>query len=64
MRAVPLAADDLPVEVIYEDEDLIAINKPPGVITAPKHRFVGGSIVNRVIGEMLAAPLYPMSWEG
>ncbi|GAB4821277.1 hypothetical protein N2152v2_008323 [Parachlorella kessleri] len=57
MRAVPLAADDLPVEVLYEDEDLIAINKPSGVITAPKHRFVGGSIVNRIIGTLGFEPL-------
>lgn len=51
MRAVPLAADPHPVEVIYEDEDLVAVNKPPGVITAPKHRYTGGSIVNRIIGD-------------
>ncbi len=38
------------MEVIYEDEDLVAVNKPPGVITAPKHRYVGGSMVNRIIG--------------
>lgn len=50
MRAVPLAADPHPVEVLYEDADLLAVNKPPGVITAPKHRYVGGSIVNRVKG--------------
>ena len=38
-RAIPLVADLDPVEVIYEDEDIIAVNKPAGVISAPKHRF-------------------------
>jgi len=38
-RAIPLVADLDPVEVIYEDEDIIAVNKPTGVISAPKHRF-------------------------
>jgi hypothetical protein len=52
MRAVPLPADTDPVEVIYEDDMLIAVNKPAGVITAPKHRYVGGSIVNRLKGHM------------
>lgn len=38
-RAIPLVADHDPVEVIYEDDDIIAVNKPTGVISAPKHRF-------------------------
>ena len=38
-RAIPLVADKDPVEVIYEDADIIAVNKPAGVISAPKHRF-------------------------
>jgi 23S rRNA pseudouridine1911/1915/1917 synthase len=50
MRAVPLPADHDPIEVVFEDDDFIALNKPYGVITAPKHRYVGGSMVNRVIG--------------
>ena len=57
MRAVPLAADNVPVEVIYEDDDLLAVNKVAGVITAPKHRYVGGSIVNRIIGGCLLSNL-------
>ena len=27
-------------QVLFEDEALIAVNKPPGVTTAPKHRFL------------------------
>ena len=38
-RAIPLVADLDPVEVVYEDEDIIAVNKPAGVISAPKHRY-------------------------
>ena len=30
MRAYPMPADPEPVEVLYEDEDLIGVNKPPG----------------------------------
>ena len=42
-RAIPLVADSDPVEVIYEDDDIIAVNKPAGVISAPKHRFTVSS---------------------
>lgn len=45
MAAVPLAADPSgpPLEVLYEDEHFIAVNKPPGLHTAPIHRFKGTS---------------------
>jgi len=49
MRAVPMPADPDPVDVVFEDDDVIAVNKPAGVITAPKHRYIGGSMFNRVI---------------
>ena len=38
-KGIPLVADLDPVEVIYEDDDIIAVNKPAGIISAPKHRF-------------------------
>lgn len=27
------------MQVIYEDEDLLAVSKPPFLATAPKHRW-------------------------
>lgn len=57
MRAVPLPGDPIPVDVLYEDEHLLAVNKPAGLITAPKHRFQGGSLVNRIIGTCGFTPL-------
>jgi 23S rRNA-/tRNA-specific pseudouridylate synthase len=38
MRAFPMPADPEPPEVVYEDEDIVATNKPPGLNTAPAHR--------------------------
>ena len=38
-RAIPLVADTEPVEVLYEDDDIIAVNKPAGVTSGPKHRY-------------------------
>jgi len=39
MKAIPLRHDDVPLAVLFEDEHLLAVNKPPGVLTAPKHRY-------------------------
>ena len=40
MRAFPMPADPDPADVVFEDEVLIATNKPPGLNTAPAHRSV------------------------
>ncbi|KAK9787004.1 hypothetical protein WJX73_005248 [Symbiochloris irregularis] len=58
-RNIELVADPEPVAVIYEDEHLLAVNKPEGIITAPKHRFMGGSLVNRIIG-YLGCNMHPL----
>ena len=54
MRATPLVADhDAPkAEVLFEDELVLALAKPSGIITAPKHRHEGGSLVARAIAHM------------
>jgi 23S rRNA-/tRNA-specific pseudouridylate synthase len=44
--------DDASLEVLYEDEDLIAIAKPVGVPVHPRHRFEANSIVNRVLAHL------------
>lgn len=45
-----------PVEVVFEDEDMVVVNKVPFVISAPKHRYVGGTMVNKVIGYLKKEP--------
>ena len=39
MKDIPLAHDDPDVEVLYEDDHLIVVNKPANLLTAPKHRW-------------------------
>ena len=34
-EASPLAGEDLPLAVVYEDEHLIVIDKPPGLVVHP-----------------------------
>ena len=51
-RATPLVADDAPLDVIHEDEDLLVVNKPPGLRFHPVHRFEGNSLLSRAIGHV------------
>lgn len=41
LRAVPLLPDFTPLDVVYEGGGLLAVNKPPGIQTAPAHRYKG-----------------------
>ena len=54
VRATPLVADhDAPAaEVLFEDGFVLALAKPSGIITAPKHRHEGGSLVARAIAHL------------
>ena len=45
-------AEDIPLDVIYEDDALIAVNKPPGMVTHPAPGVVSGTLVNALLGRM------------
>jgi len=40
---------DIPLEVVYEDKDLIVINKPPGLVVHPAAGNPDGTLVNALI---------------
>jgi 23S rRNA pseudouridine1911/1915/1917 synthase len=39
-------AEDIPIEVVYEDETLTVVNKPPGMVTHPAKGNWQGTLVN------------------
>lgn len=45
-----LEPDPSPVAVRYEDEDLLVVSKPPGVVTHPTAARREGTLVNRLLG--------------
>ena len=51
-RAIPLVADVEPLDVVHEDNELLVVNKPPGLRFHPVHRFEGNSLLSRVIGHV------------
>lgn len=40
---------DAPIDIIYEDEDIIAINKPHGMPTHPSHGHYGDTLANALV---------------
>ena len=45
--AVP---EDIPLEVVYEDDDLLVINKPPGMVVHPAPGHHSGTLVHALLG--------------
>jgi len=52
LPAVPLKAEgeDIPLDVIYEDDVLLVINKPAGMVVHPAAGNWHGTVVNAVLG--------------
>ena len=45
-REIEIIPQDIPLNIVYEDEDLIVINKDPGMVVHPGHGNYTGTLVN------------------
>jgi 23S rRNA pseudouridine1911/1915/1917 synthase len=50
--AVPtdLVAEDIPLDIVFENKDLIVVNKPAGMVVHPAAGHASGTLVNAVLG--------------
>ena len=46
---VPLTAQDIPLDIVYEDDDLIVVNKPRGMVVHPAPGHPDGTLVNALL---------------
>ncbi len=46
---VSLKAQDIPLDIIYEDEDMIVVNKPKGMVVHPANGNPDGTLVNAIM---------------
>ena len=42
-------AEDIPLDIVYEDDDIIVINKPKGMVVHPAHGNESGTLVNALM---------------
>ena len=45
-RGVEILPEDIPLDIVYEDEDLLVVNKPAGMVVHPGHGNYTGTLVN------------------
>ncbi len=48
-KEISLEAQDIPLDVLYEDNDIIVINKPKGMVVHPANGNPDGTLVNAVM---------------
>ncbi len=48
-REHSMLPQDIPLEIVYEDADLIVVNKPPGMLVHPSHCEKNGTLLNAVV---------------
>lgn len=51
-REIELYPDDIPLDIVYEDNDLYVINKPPGLVVHPAYGHYRGTLVNALVHRM------------
>ena len=44
-----IAAENIPLDILYEDQDLLVVNKPKGMVVHPAHGHYSGTLVNALM---------------
>ena len=45
-RGMEILPEDIPLDIVYEDDDLLVVNKPAGMVVHPGHGNYDGTLVN------------------
>ena len=57
-RELKIIAEDIPLNIVYEDDDVMVINKPPGLVVHPGHGNYSGTLVNALAFHFKGLPLF------
>ena len=50
------AAETIAIDVLYEDDDLLAVNKPPGLVVHPSFANTSGTLINGLLARAQSWP--------
>ena len=56
-----IIAQDIPLDIVYEDEDVLVVNKPAGLVVHPGHGNYSGTLVNALAWHFRDTPDYDVS---
>ena len=52
-HSTEIVPEDIPLDIVYEDEDLLVVNKPAGMVVHPGHGNYTGTLVNALAWHFL-----------
>jgi len=58
LREVEIIPENIPLDIRYEDDDLIIVNKPAGMVVHPGHGNYSGTLVNALTYHLKDLPLF------
>lgn len=57
-RELDIIPENIPLDIVYEDEDLLVVNKPAGLVVHPGHGNYTGTLVNALAWYLKDDPHY------
>lgn len=48
-KETPILSENIPLDILYEDEDVLIVNKPKGMVVHPSAGHYSGTLVNAVL---------------
>ena len=55
-RELEIIPEDIPLQIVYEDDDVMVIDKPPGLVVHPGHGNYTGTLVNAIAWRLKDQP--------
>jgi 23S rRNA pseudouridine1911/1915/1917 synthase len=57
-REIDLIPENIPINIVYEDDDVIVVNKEPGMVVHPAYGNYTGTLVNALMWHFKDLPLF------
>jgi 23S rRNA pseudouridine1911/1915/1917 synthase len=57
-REIELIPENIPINIVYEDEDVLVVNKEPGMVVHPAYGNYTGTLVNALMYHFRDLPLF------
>lgn len=57
-REIEIIPEDIPLDIVYEDEALLVVNKPAGMVVHPSYGHYSGTLVNALAWHLRGNPLF------
>jgi 23S rRNA pseudouridine1911/1915/1917 synthase len=57
-RDIDLIPEDIPLNIVYEDDDVLVVNKEPGMVVHPAYGNYTGTLVNALMWHFKDLPLF------